>query len=119
MLGRVLLAAMVISGCTSGVASPRAGSARDLTGEWIGTYRVGSISGPITMSLRQAGSSVTGVVTATTACGPGGSLTGELSGRSFQWSGGCLSGLFWVDGNTMEGRMQGATVTDVRMTRSE
>ncbi|HKD17245.1 MAG TPA: hypothetical protein VKG23_05190 [Thermoanaerobaculia bacterium] len=66
------------------VASPNTLSAMSVAGTWSGTYSSNSTScaaAPMTITIQQSGSSLSGQVTATSSCAPHGALQGNISGN--------------------------------------
>ncbi|HEV8144616.1 MAG TPA: hypothetical protein VGQ77_17285 [Methylomirabilota bacterium] len=98
-----VIACMTMVACATGPTKPP--SSVDVTGTWIGEW-VGSGavgSGSVTMTLRQAGSSVTGDVGMSGGSPFSGPVSGTVSGDMFSMSYRGGSGDLTVKGNTMSG----------------
>jgi hypothetical protein len=115
----LMLTVLVLAGCAGTASAPAVNSSVDVSGDWAGTWRVGGGRGGFRMTLQQAGSTVTGHVPMTTGCGQAGALTGVVTATSLRWTAGCLSGVFWLDGDSMAGRMTGAVVYRVDVARQK
>ena len=66
------------------VASPNTLSAMSVAGTWSGTYSSNSTScaaAPMTITIQQSGSTLTGQVVAEGTCAPHGGLKGSISGN--------------------------------------
>ena len=115
----LILIVLIVAGCAGTASAPAANSSVDVSGEWVGTWRVGGGAGGFRMTLQQVGSTVTGEVPMTMSCGQAGALTGVVTPTRLKWTAGCLSGLFWLEGDSMAGRMTGAVVYEVTVSRKQ
>jgi len=81
------ISAFAVSSCgkdSNTVASPNTLSATRVAGTWSGTYSSNSTScaaAPMTITIQQNGSTLTGQVVSQSSCAPSGGLKGSVSGN--------------------------------------
>jgi len=116
------LMAVVAAGCGSTMETGGAAPTVDVSGNWSGTWnsvQPGLGQGSIEMALKQTGSTYSGTLTVTgSPTNPSGPTEGVVSGntlRPTRPSG--LTGSLTVDGDKMQGTLQGMIAGRVTLTR--